>query len=97
MAARHKTVHHLSQKADGSYSADQGWVESIAGLAANSSATNLLHDQPNGRPAVSPVSSCVHVPADTDHNDCIPSLSCTVPGQSLSSAFNAPRRRLHQA
>ena len=43
-AARHKTLHHLSQKADETYAADNGWVESIAGLSENSSATALLRD-----------------------------------------------------
>ena len=47
-AARHKTVHHLSQKADETYAADNGWVESIAGLSEGSSATALLRDHANG-------------------------------------------------
>ena len=48
-AARHKTVHHLSQKADDGYAAENGWVESIAGLSEGSSATALLRDQGNGQ------------------------------------------------
>ena len=55
-AARHKTVHHLSQKADETYAADNGWVESIAGLSENSSATALLREQGNGHSVVSQVS-----------------------------------------
>lgn len=52
-AARHKTVHHLSQKADDTYAADNGWVESIAGLSEGSSATALLREQANGQSMVS--------------------------------------------
>ena len=51
-AARHKTVHHLSQKADDTYAADNGWVESIAGLSENSSATALLREHTNGQAMV---------------------------------------------
>jgi len=44
-SARHKTVHHLSQKAAAeTFAAENGWIESIAGLAENSSATALLRD-----------------------------------------------------
>lgn len=51
-AARHKTVHHLSQKADDTYTANNGWVESIAGLSETSSATALLREHANGQAEV---------------------------------------------
>ena len=31
--SRHRTVHHLSQKADEKYGAENGWVESIEDVA----------------------------------------------------------------
>lgn len=47
-SARHKTVHHLSQKAAAeTYVADNGWIDSIAGLSESSSATALLRDPVN--------------------------------------------------
>lgn len=63
MATRHKTVHHLSQKADGSYTSEMGWVESIAGLSENSSATNLLHETQNGNSKVCHANSSANTAA----------------------------------
>ncbi len=45
-SARHKSVHHLSQKAAAeTFASENGWIESIAGLTESSSATSLLREK----------------------------------------------------